>query len=457
MTLRRGLFLRALAVLLPLMILGALASAEQSWARARARTAMVLRARSSDAERARCEADPSAFRLALGAGVEVRAHDARGRPYGAGWPLSEGVRTELVRGADVAGALFWGADPFRGEVAVATPWPESDCAVLVARWRGGVGRGRAGYLMRASAGALGALALALLLVVVAAGPTVRRVRALRDRVRAAVTTGGADAVERSGDEAELRELARALDEARRTIRGQLEDLAAREAALRRYVEDTTHDLAIPLTTLAGELDAIDEAARAGAALDPSRVAAAITEVHHLAQRLGDLAVRARSEGHVPAPVRDTVDLRDLVERVMERMRSLARARGVDLDYAVPEDAVPVNVDALATMQAIANLIENALVYGRPGGYVAIVLEADRTNFTLRVEDDGPGVAEEDLPRLALEGYRAAGARERRPEGRGLGLAIVDRIARDHGMTLHFARAPSGGLAVRLEGVIDSPP
>lgn len=457
MTLRRRILVRALAVLLPMATLLALASAEWSWARARARTAAVLRAHVTDAERARCEADPAAYRRSLGGDVEVRAHDAGGAPHGGGHPLSASVREELARGADVAGALFWRADPFRGEVAVPTRWSDSACAVFVARWRSGIGRGRAGYLTRATAGALAALLVALLFVGLAVGPSVRRVVALRDRVRRATEDGGgADPVERAGDEAELRELARALDDARRTIGGQLEELAAREAALRRYVDDTTHDLAIPLTTLAGELDALDEAARAGEPLERPRVASAIAEVHHLAQRLGDLAVRARSEGRVGDPVRDTVDLRDLVERVTERMRSLARAREMDLDHAVPDAPVLVRVDALATMQAIANLVENALVYGRPGGYVAVVLDADAERFTLRVEDDGPGVAEQDLSRLALEGYRATGARERRPEGRGLGLAIVARIARDHGMTLRFEPSDAGGLTASLEGPLEPP-
>lgn len=91
-------------------------------------------------------------------------------------------------------------------------------------------------------------------------------------------------------------------------------------------------------------------------------------------------------------------------------------------------------------------------HNRPGGHVAIVLDASGGRFTLTVLDDGPGVPDADLVHLGEPGWRSDDARTRAPEGRGLGLAIVGRIARAHGLELTFAAGPDGGLVASLTGL-----
>jgi signal transduction histidine kinase len=102
------------------------------------------------------------------------------------------------------------------------------------------------------------------------------------------------------------------------------------------------------------------------------------------------------------------------------------------------------------------VVHNAIRHNRRGGHVAVVLDEDGPGgFVLRVADDGPGVPAEQLPRLGERRFRTVEARQRHPEGLGLGLSIARDVAERHGFTLSFAAGPPSGLVVELRGSIIS--
>jgi two-component system, OmpR family, sensor histidine kinase BaeS len=104
-------------------------------------------------------------------------------------------------------------------------------------------------------------------------------------------------------------------------------------------------------------------------------------------------------------------------------------------------------------QAVSNVTYNAVRYNRPGGHVALVLEqTDAKGFTLRIMDDGPGIAPEQLSRLVERGYRGDAARTRAPDGQGLGLHIAFRAAELHGYTMTLRASEAGGLEVVFGGI-----
>jgi len=103
---------------------------------------------------------------------------------------------------------------------------------------------------------------------------------------------------------------------------------------------------------------------------------------------------------------------------------------------VPDEALFVDgLDAVAAERLVANLVDNAVLHGRPGGHVAVILRRGEGSFQLEILDDGPGFEEV----------------EARRHGRGLGLGISRRLAERAGFTLRLESRPGEGTRVRLQG------
>jgi two-component system sensor histidine kinase QseC len=137
------------------------------------------------------------------------------------------------------------------------------------------------------------------------------------------------------------------------------------------------------------------------------------------------------------------------ERVMEQVLSdclpEADNRGTDISCSWPESgttAFPLRGDENLLAVMLRNLVDNAVRYSPEGAHVEIVFGRDRVS----VQDDGPGVSAEALPRLGDRFYRPPGQDQ---AGSGLGLSIVRRIAALHGLVLRLDSRPGGGLRVEL--------
>lgn len=344
----------------------------------------------------------------------------------------------------------WAAEPHRGrQVLLRTPWPDGPCAVLLVQrpfelppWTGD-------WVLGSALALVGGLLLAVL---AAAGPLVRRIRRLEAGVRASAGSGYRLPVGVGGRD-ELGRLGEAFEAAGHAVREELARTAARELTLREFVANTTHDVAIPLTVLQGHLADLRAAAEDGLVAPRETVRDAFEEAHYLGCLLQNLGTAARLEGGGPALERGPVDLGVLVERVAARHRPMALERGVSLVHALAPEPVLALADETLLEQAVSNLVSNAVRHGAAGGHVAVVLTVERepAQFVLRVFDDGPGVPDEELPRLTERAYRGGAARSRAPDGRGLGLAIALDVAQRHGFRLTLARAEVGGLEARLEG------
>lgn len=303
--------------------------------------------------------------------------------------------------------------------------------------------------------ALGGVALAFLAalagaIYVAAGSPVRRIRTLADGVRESAASRYQAGVRVEGGD-EIADLARAFNEAAATTRAQLLAVEKRERALRDFVAHTTHDVGLPLSVLSGHLSELRERVAAQRPVDAPLVAAAAQEAQYIASLLHNLGAVSRLETEDALSERHPLDLRALVERVALRHAAPARDASVELNHAVPADPVGLVGDVTLLEQAVNNLVHNAIRYNRPGGHVALVLDADAAGFELRVADDGPGVGQDDLPHLGETRFRGGAARSRRPEGMGLGLAIAKAVAARHGLTLSFRRPPAGGFEAVLAG------
>ena len=139
-------------------------------------------------------------------------------------------------------------------------------------------------------------------------------------------------------------------------------------------------------------------------------------------------------GPIALDVSSPVDLRQVAEEMVGSMAHLALAAGRTIALIGADRAVVITGNAVATGDALRNLVENALAHTAPGSEVIVEVGRDGG---LSVLDSGPGIR----PRIFDRFWRGKGVRT---EGAGLGLAIVMEIARAHGASIAVSeRAPSG--------------
>jgi signal transduction histidine kinase len=217
----------------------------------------------------------------------------------------------------------------------------------------------------------------------------------------------------------------------------LRPVSAALARERRFVADASHELRTPLASLRTELELALRRERSHEELEAALRSAA-EETDRLSQLAEDLLVLARAEeGKMPVR-RERLTAVDLLGGVRERFARRAAEAGRPLDVHV-EDGLAVNVDRLRVEQALGNLVENALRHGR--GRILLEARASTGRVELHVQDEGEGFSPGFL-RSAFEPFSRSDS-ARSSQGAGLGLAIVDVIARAHGGAAHAANLDGG--------------
>ncbi|MBI3936636.1 MAG: sensor histidine kinase N-terminal domain-containing protein [Betaproteobacteria bacterium] len=208
----------------------------------------------------------------------------------------------------------------------------------------------------------------------------------------------------------------------------MQRLAAALSAQQRFISEAAHQLRTPLAGVTAQTE------RALLAQDFETVKPALAQLQVASRRAARLVKQlltlARAEpGSDWARDFRLLDLGGLVQRTCVEWVPEALEKGVDLGFAGESAPVMVNGDELLLTEMLNNLIDNALRHGaRPGGSVTVRLVRS-PHIELSVEDDGPGIPEEERSRIFERFHRMSGTR---PEGSGLGLAIVREIARAHG-------------------------
>lgn len=265
----------------------------------------------------------------------------------------------------------------------------------------------------------------------------RPVRRLTDAAEDIARTENLTPIEVEGND-ELARLATAFNQ-------MLAALSASRDRQRQLVGDASHELRTPLTSLRTNLDLLRQADASGGLNPKSRrelledVSAQIEEMTTL---IGDLVELARDETQPHAL--EVVDLAEVVERAVARVRR--RAPGLDLDVDLVSWWVTGESGSLE--RAVTNLLDNAVKWSPPLGTVRVRLSAQGV---LVVEDEGHGIAEVDLPHVFDRFYRSTESRAL--PGSGLGLSIVRQVVERHGGTVSAGSAASGGAAftVRIPG------
>ena len=257
----------------------------------------------------------------------------------------------------------------------------------------------------------------------------RPVRKLTDAAEEIARTENLDPIEVEGND-EIARLASAFN-------AMLAALSASRDRQRQLVADAGHELRTPLTSLRTNLDLLTQAESRGGLADASRAELMDDvrfQIEELTTLIGDLTELAREESS-PVAV-EVLDLAEVVDRAVERVRR----RASSLEFDVNTEPWWVTGESGPLERAVTNLLDNAAKWSPPLGTVRVNLHKG----TLLVEDQGHGIAEQDLPHVFDRFYRSPEARTM--PGSGLGLSIVRQVAERHGGTVQAGRSRDGGAA-----------
>lgn len=250
-----------------------------------------------------------------------------------------------------------------------------------------------------------------------------------------------------------REFATRVDVRRSDELGRLADdfnrlataLQGYDAQQRQWLADVAHELRTPVAVLRGELEALIDGVRAAT---PDTVRSLQQEVLRLSALIDDLHLLSLAESGGLRMNLEAVDLSQCVRNALARFEPRLLAAGFTIGATLAE--VPrVRADAQRIDQVLGNLFENCLRHARPGA-LNVDVTGTATQVSIVVEDSGPGVPADALPRLFDRLFRVQHARSRQDGGAGLGLAICRSIVEAQNGQIQAFAAKSGGLGLRID-------
>ncbi len=216
-----------------------------------------------------------------------------------------------------------------------------------------------------------------------------------------------------------------------------------------FVANASHELRTPLASVLGFIETLQGPARNDPAARERFLEIMRGQAQRMTRLIDDLLSLSRIEMRAHLAPQGVVDLTGIVSHMVDTLQAMARERGVEINVALPSDALSVQGDRDELLRVTENLIENAIKYGESGRRVDVALrrksgEGSAPQLEFVVQDYGPGIAAEHLPRLTERFYRVDVAQSREKGGTGLGLAIVKHIVNRHRGQLTIESQPGRG-------------
>lgn len=212
---------------------------------------------------------------------------------------------------------------------------------------------------------------------------------------------------------------------------------------RDFVANASHELRTPLTSIRGFVEALED----GGLEDEENAKRFLSRIRANADRMAslvnDLLELSRLESGTRPPSLEAVDCGVVASDVVASFAEVASRKSIALDSEqTPAPAVRGDPDRLRRI--LEHLVDNALKYTPPGGRVRVRVAPEGQGVVVAVEDTGPGISPEHLPRLFERFYRVDTARSRELGGTGLGLSIVKHLAESMGASVSVASEPGKG-------------
>jgi len=252
---------------------------------------------------------------------------------------------------------------------------------------------------------------------------------------------------KTGAQGELGELARTFNEMAARLEYDVNELHRQELWRRELIMNSTHDLATPLTAIAGLGESLIDGVNQSREDYEATGQIIVRETLRLRRLVRDLHMMAKVEAGALRPQRTQVRLATLVDEVLAVLATEFERANVEPRNGIVYNLPRIMVDADMLARVFTNLCDNALRHTPPGG--TVVINAVQTGNMVRVSvtDTGSGIPAEALSRVFDRFYRVDVSRQVATGGSGLGLAIVRAIVEAHNGTIWAENAPTGGARI----------
>lgn len=228
----------------------------------------------------------------------------------------------------------------------------------------------------------------------------------------------------------------------------LDRLESIDGSRDEFVSNVSHELKTPMTSMKVLADSLLATENAPIEMYKEFMQDIAEEIDRENEIIGDLLNLVRTDGERAVLNIETVDINELMEVVLKRLKPIALKNNIEIIF---ESMRPVtaSIDRVKFIIVLTNIIENAIKYNHPEGWVKITLNADHKFFYVDVSDSGIGIPEECKDQVFERFYRVDKARSRETGGTGLGLAITKNIVLLHKGTIKFYSKENEGTTFNI--------
>jgi signal transduction histidine kinase len=213
---------------------------------------------------------------------------------------------------------------------------------------------------------------------------------------------------------------------------------------RDMLADIAHELRTPLTVVRGRLEGIMDGVYPA---NEDSIGPVLEEAYLLERLVEDLRLLTLAESHQLVFEKHELDVIEMARRSISMFQPEAEEKKISLELVTSLEKALILADPLRTEQVIGNLISNALRYVPEGGRVWVEIARDGDELAIRINDNGAGIPEADLPFIFNRFWRGERSRARVSGGAGLGLAIAKLLVEGQAGRIGACSLPEGGLQV----------